>query len=989
MTSERYKKVKEVFLAVCEHPDAQHDQIAAQLCGDDAELKAEVQSLLESHRNAAKGGSTVFVSQTVEPSGATTEPDPPSVNEDVQSPQPQSKSVAKPLARKPGSDMSHRLHSSHNSHVSGTVHGDPTNSSGRGRFESGTVLAERYRIVSLLGLGGMGEVYRADDITLDQPVALKFLPASYESNPAWLERFHNEVRLARQVTHPNVCRVFDLGQVDGEQFISMEFVDGEDLSCLLRRIGRLPPDKAIQIARQLCAGLAAAHDKGVLHRDLKPANVMLDGRGQVRITDFGISGRIDGGHDATAGTPAYMAPEQFTQGEGTVRSDVYSLGLVLYEIFTGRPAFSAHSMPEYSRLHRSSSPTHPSTFVEDMDPIAERVIMRCLEKDPSKRPGSALAVAAALPGGDPLAAALAAGETPSPEMVAAAGDTAGISTTRAGVLLGIALVGFAIVVALASQGFLLPQVPANVPPEVLADRARSVLSATGYSTALGNRAQGFALDEQYIRWVQATDHTPGRWGRLAGPRPGAVMFWYRESPQYMISKDDIGMVTLDEPSRSVPGMRTVVVDVTGNLRSLEILPRNAEFRQTGGPLIKADFSPLFKLADLHQEDFVPIEPTVTPPMFADTRLAWRGHYPERPTDEVVVAAASFQGRPVFFQIIEPWKAEAIQMGIEPNSDIPIGRNIVLQATLILVVTGSAVVLAWRNVRAGRGDSGGAQKLAGVFLILGILIWLLGASHVPELFLEMRLFFRVLGFILVPAGIVWMFYLALEPYVRRIWPETVISWSRLLTGRLNDPLVASHVLVGLAVAGVVTIIGELASIIPPHLGHAGPVNNISLLVRFMAKENPAAMSLRSLLEALYMGLLYLLSLVLFQLVIGRRWIASITFVVLVSASIAAQQWQDVGWIACVQSLLVTGLILLLLVRFGLVATLAALWAIYLLRDVPVTSDQMAWYARQTRFAVGLLSAVALAAAIVATRSSRHKALPTGTPRPSGASGRPQP
>jgi hypothetical protein len=989
MTSERYKKVKEVFLAVCEHPDAEHDQVAAQLCGDDAELKAEVQSLLESHRNVAKGGSTVFVSQTVEPSGATTEPDPPSASEDVQSSQPQGKSVVKPPARKPGSDMSHRLHSSHNSHVSGAVHGDPTNSSGRGRFESGTVLAERYRIVSLLGLGGMGEVYRADDITLDQPVALKFLPASYESNPAWLERFHNEVRLARQVTHPNVCRVFDLGQVDGEQFISMEFVDGEDLSCLLRRIGRLPPDKAIQIARQLCAGLAAAHDKGVLHRDLKPANVMLDGRGQVRITDFGISGRIDGGHDATAGTPAYMAPEQFTQGEATVRSDVYSLGLVLYEIFTGRPAFSAHSMPEYSRLHRSSSPTHPSTFVEDMDPIAERVIMRCLEKDPSKRPGSALAVAAALPGGDPLAAALAAGETPSPEMVAAAGDTAGISTTRAGVLLGIALVGFAIVVALASQGFLLPQVPANVPPEVLADRARNVLSATGYSTALGNRAQGFALDEQYIRWVQATDHTPGRWSRLAGPRPGAVMFWYRESPQYMISKDDIGMVTLDEPSRSVPGMRTVVVDVTGNLKSLEILPRNAEFRQTGGPLIKADFSPLFKLADLHQEDFVPIEPTVTPPMFADTRLAWRGHYPERPTDEVVVAAASFQGRPVYFQIIEPWKAEAIQMGIEPNSDIPIGRNIVLQATLILVVTGSAVVLAWRNVRAGRGDSGGAQKLAGAFLILGILIWLLGASHVPELFLEMRLFFRVLGFILVPAGIVWMFYLALEPYVRRIWPETVISWSRLLTGRLNDPLVASHVLVGLAVAGVVTVIGELASIIPPHLGHAGPVNNISLLVRFMAKENPAAMSLRSLLEALYMGLLYLLSLVLFQLVIGRRWIASITFVVLVSASIAAQQWQDVGWVACVQSLLVTGLILLLLVRFGLVATLAALWAAYLLRDVPVTSDQMAWYARQTRFAVGLLSAVALAAAIVATRSSRHKALPTGTPRPSGGSGRQQP
>jgi hypothetical protein len=232
----------------------------------------------------------------------------------------------------------------------------------------------------------------------------------------------------------------------------------------------------------------------------------------------------------------------------------------------------------------------------------------------------------------------------------------------------------------------------------------------------------------------------------------------------------------------------------------------------------------------------------------------------------------------------------------------------------------------------------------------------------------------------------MFYLALEPYVRRIWPETVISWSRLLTGRLDDPLVASHVLVGLVVAAAVTVIGELANIVSMHLGHAAPLPNISVLVRFMAKENPAAMSVRALLEALYMGLLYLLSLVLFQLVIGRRWIASLTFVLLASASIASQQWPDVGWVPCLQSLLVTGLILLLLVRFGLVATLAALWAIYLLRDVPVTGDMMAWYARQTRFAVGLLSAVALAAAIVATRGSRHKHAPASTPRPSGAGGR---
>ena len=158
------------------------------------------------------------------------------------------------------------------------------------RFVPGTILAERYRIVGLLGKGGMGEVYRADDLKLGQPVALKFLPDHLLSDGAALARFHREVRVARQVSHKNVCRVYDIGEVDGRHFLSMEFIKGEELSSLLRRIGRLPEDKAIQIARQICAGLAAAHDVGVLHRDLKPANVMIDENGNARITDFGLAG---------------------------------------------------------------------------------------------------------------------------------------------------------------------------------------------------------------------------------------------------------------------------------------------------------------------------------------------------------------------------------------------------------------------------------------------------------------------------------------------------------------------------------------------------------------------------------------------------------------------------------------------------------------------------------------------------------------------------
>src|SRR5687768_11555715 len=158
-----------------------------------------------------------------------------------------------------------------------------------GRFAPGTIVGDRYRILGLLGRGGMGEVFRADDLRLGQPVALKFLPASLEQDPVRLAQFHNEVRTARQVSHSNVCRVYDIGEIDGQHFLTMEYVDGEDLSSLIRRIGRLPEDKALEIARQICAGLHAAHERGVLHRDLKPANIMLDKEGRARITDFSLA----------------------------------------------------------------------------------------------------------------------------------------------------------------------------------------------------------------------------------------------------------------------------------------------------------------------------------------------------------------------------------------------------------------------------------------------------------------------------------------------------------------------------------------------------------------------------------------------------------------------------------------------------------------------------------------------------------------------------
>jgi len=227
------------------------------------------------------------------------------------------------------------------------------------RFLPGAVLSERYRIVSLLGRGGMGEVYRADDLKLGQPVALKFLPSRMRERPELLDRLLKEARIARQVSHPNVCRVYDVGDADGRTFITMEYVDGEDLRSLMDRIGQLSPRKALDISHQLSAGLQAAHDLGILHRDLKPANVMLDARGRVRITDFGLAMAMSEGgvRDVHSGTPAYMAPEQLDGRDPTVQSDIFALGLVMYELFTGARAFPRGSIDELRRAYEESRPT--------------------------------------------------------------------------------------------------------------------------------------------------------------------------------------------------------------------------------------------------------------------------------------------------------------------------------------------------------------------------------------------------------------------------------------------------------------------------------------------------------------------------------------------------------------------------------------------------------------------------------------------------------
>jgi hypothetical protein len=243
----------------------------------------------------------------------------------------------------------------------------------------------------------MGEVWRADDLKLGQPVALKLLSETVGQNETRLTRLLNEVRVARQVSHPNVCRVHDVAEDGGLHFLSMELVEGADLAGLLKAKGRIPKDEAISIARQVALGLAAAHDQGVLHRDLKPSNVMVDRRGIARITDFGLAEASEAIRDARAaeGTPFYMSPEQLEGREATAASDLYALGLLLHELFTGERVFEASSAAELRRLRKE--PPKLSPRLDRLDRTIGRTIRRCLEIDPALRPASGRIVASSLP----------------------------------------------------------------------------------------------------------------------------------------------------------------------------------------------------------------------------------------------------------------------------------------------------------------------------------------------------------------------------------------------------------------------------------------------------------------------------------------------------------------------------------------------------------------------------------------------------------------
>jgi hypothetical protein len=791
-------------------------------------------------------------------------------------------------------------------------------------FAPGEIFAGRYRIVSPLGRGAMGDVYRADDLKLGQPIALKLFVPSASTGDDALAR---EVRLARGIAHPNVCRVYDIGETDQWRYLSMEYVDGETLASLFHRVGRLSSEKALDVARQLTSGLAAAHLQAVLHRDLKPSNVMLDGRGRVRILDFGLAVQTDAGPTRhIAGTPAYMAPEQLTGDRISPQTDLYALGLVLYELFTGRRVFYAASIAD-----RLASPVDERSLDLNgiLDSRVRDIIRRCLAPDPRERPASAEHVAAGLPGGGALTSALAEGRVLSPEMLAAASDRAALRPVVGGLLL-VSVVFGCLLVAWGGGRLSVPAEAVPKPPEVLAERAREMLAALGHSQA---------VDAAY--WFE----------RVISGSSTDIHFVYRQSPQYLVPQNFLHHVTSSDPPVDIAGMASVTLDARGTLLGLSRLVDTAGTR----PPSPIDWSALFERAGISERDFVPVPVARRPLLPHDAVQAWT--HRQRPTAPIEVTAAALAGMPVYFVTEKAGDAQPARRVLSSRRDA-IGET--LFWLLVMTLLTATALIARRNVRAGEGDVSGAWRLATVVMISGISSAMLQSHHTPNVVDELAGLLAVCGWSLLWAGFTWVAYISFEPYVRRLWPGTLVSWTRASRGYLRDPLVGRDVLVGV-LGGLILTAAFLARVSltgeAPHLWHVAPA-----LDALRSTRHHLGIAVFAILDGLQFAVGTFFLLLVFRIGLRRTSLAILALVLLATtlAVPSASPWAVVHGVAT--ALLVVGI----LMRVGLLAAAVALMCERLVTRLPITLHLDAWYFGSSLVVLLLVVGVAIFGLIVALK-----------------------
>jgi serine/threonine-protein kinase len=655
---------------------------------------------------------------------------------------------------------------------------DAAGPDGSVRFSPGTLVADRFVIYCLLGKGGLGTVYRAHDQLLKKPVALKFFRNGFTLEQR--EQIKAEVNLAQEVKHLNVCSVHDLHISHDPIFLAMEYIDGEDLDRTLLRVGRFSQERGLEIAAELCRGLAAAHEKGVIHRDLKPQNVMLDSTGLVRNTDFGLARRSAWTNEAglTVGTLRYMAPEQ-VNGKTSVRSDIFSLGMVLHVLFTGPYPIELDPDGELTTWN-SHLIIPPSDNVPELEPHVERAILHCLETKPADRPASAKAVLAELLDDSRK-------RRFNPRRV-----EAGMTQQQRRSIRWLAIFAVSGIVAgwLISPSFrVIERVPfGNSSIEGYRDAVTMLIGSLGYEI------YGSATHSQFgFEYNGPVRNEPTK-------SEDIVSFWYRQSRDSLVPRNfwigrdqEMLRVTYSDPSWSKQGMLGVRLRSNGRLMEFRLIPGDDFTDNDRSFTAESDLATLFTSAGLNLTDYEQAEElpnnrgnAVQP--FASMGEA-RTYLPkDAQSDAPRVNANVIDHRVVWFSAVRTAEKETPPSKAKVRFD----RGLYLGMMGIAIL---GVCLAHRNLAHRRADHRMAWRIS--FIVFGAfgVSWLFTTSHVWELEGEVRLMQFGLANALFWSATFWLLHVAAEPFVRNESLTYLDSWTRLLAARWRDPIVARDLLLG--------------------------------------------------------------------------------------------------------------------------------------------------------------------------------------------------
>jgi serine/threonine-protein kinase len=575
-------------------------------------------------------------------------------------------------------------------------------------------------------------------------------------------------------------------------------------------------------------------------------------------------------------------------------------------------------------------------------------------------------VAAALPGGSPLEAALRAGETPSPEMVAASITSGGLSPATAWLTLALTVLGSAVAIGLGADAILWRHAAPERSPDVLADRARDLLSTLGHTGPSADRAFGFEVDLDQVREQRRRD--PVGW-RSARADPSFLRFWYRESPQpleawrFPFLYGNVSRLTATDPPMDLAGMTLVRLDPTGRLAELVVVPpADAPAADRHEP----DWAAVLAHAGFEPAAWTSTTPARQPPVFADTRAAWTGHWPTNASLPVRLEAAALNGRAVYFEAVYPWTPP-------PRLPAPLLTTAERGAFLAAIVIFAALfigtgVIARRNVRAGRSDRRGAFRLS-VFVFSAMLVsWFFGESHVPTLW-EVTLVVMALSLALLAAACAWLTYLAVEPFLRRRWPEVLVTWTRLMSGAFHDPLVGRDVLVGCAAGSLLAAAAMVGFLAPERVGVPSSLAFVDVYGLVYGVQGVVPLLTWRAAQSVLAGLSGVWALLLMRLALGGSARAAVAAFAVLSIAFSGIGEGDY-WVGPLFTALTFGVFALLIARVGLLAAVVQFYVWGLFIFFPMTTDLGAWYAGAGVTALLVIAGLAawgLTAAL--TRSTR--------------------